>query len=140
MGRTARVNLDRSMLKLHRASVHANAAGYRIVRTHRGAACGGWRVDVVGFGTYQDQQTYKGVLSSAVSELSGTDELLAEIDAVVVDLANSDVTSLSVDDMLDVQKRVQDGKSACIDELDAAEEAVGQVAINSSSEASNAPV
>ena len=92
-----------------------------------------------GFGTYQDQQTYKGVLSSAVSELSGTDELLAEIDAVVVDLANSDVTSLSVDDTLDVQKKVQDGKSTCIDELDAAEEAVGQVAINSSSEASNAP-
>lgn len=92
-----------------------------------------------GFGTYQDQQTYKGVLSSAISELSGTDELLAEIDAVVVDLANSDVTSLSVDDMLDVQKKVQDGKTTCIDELDAAEEAVGQVAINSSSEASNAP-
>ena len=92
-----------------------------------------------GFGTYQDQQTYKGVLSSAISGLSGTDELLAEIDAVVVDLANSDVTSLSVDDMLDVQKKVQDGKSACIDELDAAEEAVGQVAINSSSEASDAP-
>ena len=92
-----------------------------------------------GFGTYQDQQTYKGVLSSAISGLSGTDELLAEIDAVVVDLANSDVTSLSVDDMLDVQKKVQDGKSTCIDELDAAEEAVGQVAINSSSEASNAP-
>lgn len=92
-----------------------------------------------GFGTYQDQQTYKGVLSSAISELSGTDELLAEIDAVVVDLANSDVTSLSVDDMLDVQKKVQDGKSTCIDELDVAEEAVGQVAINSSSEASNAP-
>ena len=92
-----------------------------------------------GFGTYQDQQTYKGVLSSAISELSGTDELLAEIDAVVVDLANNDVTSLSVDDMLDVQKKVQDGKSTCIDELDAAEEAVGQVAINSSSEASNTP-
>ena len=92
-----------------------------------------------GFGTYQDQQTYKGVLSSAVSELSGTDDLLAEIDAVVVDLANNDVTFLSVDDMLDVQKKVQDGKSTCIDELDAAEEAVGQVAINSSSEASNAP-
>ena len=92
-----------------------------------------------GFGTYQDQQTYKGVLSSAISELSGTDDLLAEIDAVVVDLANNDVTSLSVDDMLDVQKKVQDGKSTCIDELDAAEEAVGQVAINSSSEASNAP-
>lgn len=91
-----------------------------------------------GFGTYQDQQTYKGVLSSAISELSGTDDLLAEIDAVV-DLANNDVTSLSVDDMLDVQKKVQDGKSTCIDELDAAEEAVGQVAINSSSEASNAP-
>ncbi|WP_418245442.1 hypothetical protein [Ellagibacter isourolithinifaciens] len=92
-----------------------------------------------GFGTYQDQQTYKGVLNSAISDLSGTDELLAEIDAVVVDLANSDVTSLSVDDMLDVQKKVQDGKSTCIDELDAAEEAVGQVAINSSSEASNTP-
>ena len=92
-----------------------------------------------GFGTYQDQQTYKGVLSSAISELSGTDDLLAEIDAVVVDLANSDVTSLSVDDTLDVQKKVQDGKSTCIDELDAAEEAVGQVAISSSSEASNAP-
>ena len=92
-----------------------------------------------GFGTYQDQQTYKGVLSSAISELSGTDDLLAEIDAVVVDLANNDVTSLSIDDMLDVQKKVQDGKSTCIDELDAAEEAVGQVAINSSSEASNAP-
>ena len=82
-----------------------------------------------GFGTYQDQQTYKGVLSSAISELSGTDDLLAEIDAVVVDLANNDVTFLSVDDMLDVQKKVQDGKSTCIDELDAAEEAVGQVAI-----------
>ena len=92
-----------------------------------------------GFGTYQDQQTYKGVLSSAISELSGTDELLAEIDAVVVDLANSDVTSLSLDDTLDVQKKVQDGKSTCIDELDAAEEAVGQVAINNSSDASNTP-
>ena len=92
-----------------------------------------------GFGTYQDQQTYKGVLSSAISELSGTDELLAEIDAVVVDLANSDVTSLSLDDTLDVQKKVQDGKSTCIDELDAAEEAVGQVAISSSSDASNTP-
>lgn len=92
-----------------------------------------------GFGTYQDQQTYKGVLSSAISELSGTDELLAEIDAVVVDLANSDVTSLSLDDTLDVQKKVQDGKSTCIDELNAAEEAVGQVAISSSSDASNTP-
>ena len=91
-----------------------------------------------GFGTYQDQQTYKGVLSSAISELSGNDELLAEID-VVVDLANSDVTSLSLDDTLDVQKKVQDGKSTCIDELDAAEEAVGQVAINNSSDASNTP-
>ena len=91
-----------------------------------------------GFGTYQDQQTYKGVLSSAISELSGNDELLAEID-VVVDLANSDVTSLSLDDALDVQKKVQDGKSTCIDELDAAEEAVGQVAINNSSDASNTP-
>ena len=70
-----------------------------------------------GFGTYQDQQTYKGVLSSAISELSGTDELLAEIDAVVVDMANSDVTSLSLDDTLDVQNKVQDGKSTCIDEL-----------------------
>lgn len=92
-----------------------------------------------GFGTYQDQQTDKGVLSSAVSELSGTDELLAEIDAVVVDLANSDVTSLSLDDTLDVQKKVQDGKSTCIDELNEAEEAVGQVAISSSSDASNTP-
>lgn len=91
-----------------------------------------------GFGTYQDQQTYKGVLSSAISELSGNGELLAEID-VVVDLANSDVTSLSLDDTLDVQKKVQDGKSTCIDELDAAEEAVGQVAINNSSDASNTP-
>lgn len=91
-----------------------------------------------GFGTYQDQQTYKGVLSSAISELSGNDELLAEID-VVVDLANNDVTSLSLDDTLDVQKKVQDGKSTCIDELDAAEEAVGQVAINNSSDASNTP-
>ena len=91
-----------------------------------------------GFGTYQDQQTYKGVLSSAISELSGNDELLAEID-VVVDLANSDITSLSLDDTLDVQKKVQDGKSTCIDELDAAEEAVGQVAINNSSDASNTP-
>ena len=91
-----------------------------------------------GFGTYQDQQTYKGVLSSAISELSGNDELLAEID-VVVDLANSDVTSLSLDDTLDVQKKVQDGKSTCIDELNEAEEAVGQVAISSSSDASNTP-
>ena len=91
-----------------------------------------------GFGTYQDQQTYKGVLSSAISELSGNDELLAEID-VVVDLANSDVTSLSLDDTLDVQKKVQDGKSTCIDELNEAEEAVGQVAINNSSDASNTP-
>ena len=93
----------------------------------------------LGAGVYQAQQTYKGVLSGAISELSETDELLAEIDEVVVDLSNGEATSLSLDDMVAVQKQIGEEKSSRIEELDAAEETINQVAIKSSSETSDSP-